>query len=68
MGIAPNDPYGLYYGALIEVRAGNHDAALRALQSALDNGYPAKMLAVEPYLEELQQDPKFRRIISASNE
>jgi len=61
--IAPNDPYGLYYGALIEVRSGNHEAALRALQSALDNGYPAKMLAVEPYLEDLKQDSKFRKMI-----
>jgi tetratricopeptide (TPR) repeat protein len=67
LNIAPNDPYGLYYRALIEVQAGNHDAALRALQSAVDNGYPAKMLAVEPYLEKLQQEPKFRRLISASN-
>jgi len=65
--IAPNDPYGLYYGALIEVRSGNHEAALRALQSALDNGYPAKMLAVEPYLEDLKQDSKFRKMIDVKD-
>ena len=67
LDIAPNDPYGLYYRALIEVQAGNHEVALRALQSAVDNGYPAKMLAAEPYLEELRQKRKFVRLISASN-
>jgi tetratricopeptide (TPR) repeat protein/TolB-like protein/DNA-binding winged helix-turn-helix (wHTH) protein len=67
LSIAPNDPYGLYYRALVEVQAGDHDAALRALQSAVDNGYPAKVLAVEPYLEDLKQNPKFRNLISASN-
>ena len=65
--IAPNDPYGLYYSALIEVQAGNHDVALSALQSAVDNGYPAKMLAVEPYLEDLEQNPKFRKMISKTH-
>jgi tetratricopeptide (TPR) repeat protein/DNA-binding winged helix-turn-helix (wHTH) protein len=67
LNIAPNDPYGLYYRALVEVQAGNHDAALRALQSAVDNGYPAKMLAVEPYLENLKQNPKFRKMISKTD-
>ena len=43
------------------------EGALRALQSALDNGYPAKMLAAEPYLEDLKQNRKFRRMISANN-
>jgi tetratricopeptide (TPR) repeat protein len=61
--IAPKDPYGLYYSALIEGQAGNHEAALQALQSALDNGYPANMLAIEPYLEDLKQDSKFRKMI-----
>lgn len=65
--IAPNDPYGLYYSALIEVRSGNHGAAIQVLQSALDNGYPANMLAVEPYLEDLEQDSKFMKMISKTD-
>jgi tetratricopeptide (TPR) repeat protein/DNA-binding winged helix-turn-helix (wHTH) protein len=67
LDMAPNNPYGQYYSGLIEVGAGNHEGALRALQSALDNGYPAKMLAAEPYLEDLKQNRKFRRMISANN-
>jgi tetratricopeptide (TPR) repeat protein/DNA-binding winged helix-turn-helix (wHTH) protein len=67
LNIAPNDPYGLYYRALVEVQVGNYDSAMRALQGAVDSGYPARMLAVEPYLEELQQEPKFRRLIAASD-
>jgi tetratricopeptide (TPR) repeat protein/TolB-like protein/DNA-binding winged helix-turn-helix (wHTH) protein len=67
LDIAPNDPYGLYYRALVEVQVGNHGAALRALQGAIDNGYPANMLAVEPYLDDLHREPKFARLISASN-
>jgi tetratricopeptide (TPR) repeat protein len=65
--IAPNDPYGLYYSALIEVRDGNDRAAFRALQRALDNGFPSNLLAGEPYLEELRKERKFRRMISANN-
>ena len=64
---APNDPYGHYYAALIEVGDGNHEAALRALQGALDNGYPAKILAAEPHLEDLKQNRKFREMISATD-
>ena len=67
LDVAPNNPYGQYYAGLIEVRAENHESALRALQGALDNGYPAKMLASEPYLEDLEQNPKFRKMISKTD-
>jgi tetratricopeptide (TPR) repeat protein len=66
LDIAPNDPYGLYYGALVEVQSGNHESALQTLQRALEHGYPAKMLRVEPYLEDLNKHPKFRKLIAAS--
>lgn len=67
LDIAPNDPYGNYYAALIEVGSGNHEAALRALQGALDNGYPAKILAAEPHLEDLKKNRRFREMISESD-
>jgi len=67
LDVAPNNPYGQYYAGLIDVRAGNHEGALRALRGALDNGYPAKMLAAEPYLEDLAQNPKFRKMISKTD-
>lgn len=68
MAIAPSDPHGLYYGALIDVQAGKYNAAITALQNAVDNGYPANMLAVDPYLDAIKENPSFRRIISASTE
>ncbi len=64
LDLAPSNPYGQYYAGLIEVMAGNHEDALRALRRALDNGYPAKMLAAEPYLEDLKQNRKFRKMVS----
>ena len=65
--LAPNDPYGLYYDALIDVRAGEHDDALDSLRLALDNGYPANMLAVEPYLEDLRGNRKFQALIAENH-
>lgn len=62
--IAPKDPYGFYYDALINVRAGEHESALTSLRMALDNGYPAKMLAVEPYLDDLRANPEFQALIA----
>ncbi len=62
--IAPKDPYGFYYDALINVRAGEHESALTSLHLAVDNGYPANMLAAEPYLNELRGNPEFQAMIS----
>jgi TolB-like protein/tetratricopeptide (TPR) repeat protein/DNA-binding winged helix-turn-helix (wHTH) protein len=62
--IAPNDPYGHYYDALIDVQAGEHGTALHSLRLALDNGYPANMLALEPYLEELRGNLEFQALIA----
>ncbi len=64
--IAPKDPYGLYYDALIDVREGDHASALAALHLALENGYPATMLAAEPYLNDLRGNPEFQEMISDS--
>ncbi len=62
--LAPHDPYGHYYNALIAVQAGEHKHALNSLRLALDNGYPANMLAVEPYLESLRGNRKFQALIA----
>jgi hypothetical protein len=42
---------------------GQPDAAIRALESALDNGYKVKMLAAEPYVQPLKADPRFRDLL-----
>ncbi|MBW2213794.1 MAG: hypothetical protein JRF48_05015 [Deltaproteobacteria bacterium] len=65
--LAPNDPYGLYYDALIDVQAGEHENALHSLRLALDNGYPANMLAVEPYLEDLRGNQMFQALIAENH-
>ena len=62
--IAPMDPYGFYYDALISVRVGEHESALTSLHFAVDNGYPVNMLAAEPYLNELRGNPEFQAMIS----
>ena len=64
LAMAPNDPYGLYYEALINVRAGEHALAVKSLRLAVNNGYPANMLAAEPYLNELRANTEFRTMIS----
>jgi TolB-like protein/DNA-binding winged helix-turn-helix (wHTH) protein/Flp pilus assembly protein TadD len=65
--LAPNDPYGFYYDALIDVQAGEHENALASLRLALDNGYPANILAVEPYLEDLRGNREFLALIAENN-
>ena len=65
--IAPDDAYGLYYDALIKVQTGEYQTALISLRRALENGYPANMLAVEPYLGDLQASTEFQEIISRSD-
>jgi len=58
------DPYSYYYVGLIHLQNGEPDAAIRALESALDNGYKVKMLAAEPYVQPLKADPRFRDLLS----
>lgn len=65
--IAPDDPYGLYYAGLIEARNGDVEAALESLRAAINNGYPPRMLAAEPYLDELSANPAFQAMVSPSH-
>jgi len=64
--IAPDDPNGLYLAGLIEARNGDVEAALESLRAAIDNGYPPRMLAAEPYLDELRANPAFQAMVSPS--
>ena len=65
--LAPNDPYGFYYDALIDVQAGEHENALDSLRLAVDNGYPTNMLAMEPYLEDLRGNRAFQALITENH-
>ena len=57
--IAPSYPYGYYYLALLKTRLGDKEAALDALDAAIDKGYSKAMLAAEPYLIDLTEEDRF---------
>lgn len=62
----PGDPYGYYYEALIRYRSGDTPAALKAIGTALELGYPAGMLVAEPYLGDLRASAEFHALLRAS--
>jgi Flp pilus assembly protein TadD len=62
--LAPDDPYTYYYDALVLLRANDQDAALAALEAAVDKGYSRILVASEPHLSSLKGDPRFSALIS----
>jgi len=62
IAMSPDDPYGYYIKGLIEHKGGDEDAALEALEMAADKGYGVVMLAAEPHLAALRDNPRFREI------
>jgi tetratricopeptide (TPR) repeat protein/TolB-like protein/DNA-binding winged helix-turn-helix (wHTH) protein len=64
--LAPDDPYSYYYDGLVHLRAGDKAAALTALERAADLGYSRRMMAAEPHLELLRDDPAFSTIVSGN--
>ena len=62
--LAPDDPYTHYYDALILVRADDLDAALAAIAAAVERGYSRKMLAADPQLQALREEPEFRAAVA----
>jgi TolB-like protein/Flp pilus assembly protein TadD/DNA-binding winged helix-turn-helix (wHTH) protein len=65
--LATIDPVFHYIDALIHVRAGRADAAIGALELAIDNGFSEKTLAVEPLLVPLRGDPRFEVLVNGPN-
>jgi len=59
LNIAPDDPYTRYIDGLLKNARGEKEAAIDALQLALDMGYPAAMLATDPLLVGLHGDARF---------
>jgi tetratricopeptide (TPR) repeat protein/DNA-binding winged helix-turn-helix (wHTH) protein len=62
----PEDPYAHYIDGLINLRNGDSDAALDALEIAAEKGYSRKMMAAEPHLVELRPYPRFQNLIKAT--
>ena len=57
--ITPGDPYVHVISALIAVRSGDAALARENLQAAIDSGYPPKLIAAEPHLRSLRNEPWF---------
>ena len=62
-GQAPEDPYVHYIDGLILLRSGETDSALSALELAADKGYSLQMMAAEPHLASIRENPRFRAIL-----
>ena len=60
---APDDPYVHYIDGLILLRNGDSESALVALETAADKGYSLQMMAAEPYLASIKENPRFRAIV-----
>jgi len=62
--LSPDNPYTHYYNALVLLRAAETDAALSALQKAVDLGYSRKMLLAEPHFSSVRTDPRFPGLVN----
>ena len=62
--IVPSDPYLHYIHGLVLTRQGEHTAALEELEIAVEMGYPLVMLAAEPHLAILRDEPRFSAMTS----
>jgi Flp pilus assembly protein TadD len=64
--LAPDDPYTHYYDAIVFLRAGDKSAALGALAVAAEKGYPRRLLAAEPHLQAIRDEPRFVAIVNGA--
>ena len=58
-----DDPYIDYIDGLILLRAGEPERAIAALKAAAAAGYSLKLMAAEPHLAGLRDNPDFQAII-----
>jgi tetratricopeptide (TPR) repeat protein len=57
--LTPSDPYVHFVGALVALRIGERHSVYADLRAAIDMGYPPKLLAAEPHLKVLWNEPEF---------
>jgi serine/threonine-protein kinase len=62
--LAARDPEVLYYAAMVYVQAGDKRKSLDKLESAVAAGYPTAGVRDTPNFSVLQNDPRFRALIS----
>jgi Flp pilus assembly protein TadD len=65
--LAPRDPEVLYYAAMVYVQAGDQKKSLDKLERAVAAGYPAAGVRDTPNFSVLENDPRFRALISQEN-
>ena len=64
--ITPSDPYLYFMRALINLRQDRTSEALADLETAAAMGYPIKLIAAEPHLESLRNEPRFKALPKSS--
>ena len=64
---APNDMYVYYNSALIHAGLGETDAALSALERAVELEYQRELLPVDPIIAGLRDEKRFKRLVSDSS-
>jgi serine/threonine protein kinase/tetratricopeptide (TPR) repeat protein len=65
--LAPRDPEVLYYAAMVYVQAGDQKKSLDMLERAVASGYPAAGVRDTPNFSVLENDPRYRALISNEN-
>jgi TolB-like protein/tetratricopeptide (TPR) repeat protein/DNA-binding winged helix-turn-helix (wHTH) protein len=65
--LVPEDPYMHYIEGLILNKKGDTTTALTALKTAINLGYPKKLLAADPNLADLRQNSRFDLMVAPSN-
>ena len=59
--------YVHYNSALMHAQLGDTDEALAALERAVELNYEPELLSVDPALEDIREDERFRRILAKSS-
>jgi serine/threonine-protein kinase len=66
--LAPRDPEVLYYAAMVYVQVGDQKKSLDKLERAVAAGYSAAGIRDTPNFSVLENDPRFRALISQDNQ
>ena len=59
--------YVQYNSALMHAQLGDKDAALAALERAVELNYEPELLSIDPALENFRDDERFRRILAKNS-
>ena len=64
----PGSPWGFYNLACYQALAGNPAQALRDLDQALELGFADALIAADPDLDSLREDPALEKVVAAVEE